>query len=309
MGRLIADAFLGQVFAMHMQYQADPDDALALPAFRGLYLLTAAVGALLAADLGFLWLGLEGWRNPWGVNLALLAALLGGSRIIYAAVSALAQLRVGADLALAIALLASLALKEYWVGAEVVLIAMIGEALEALTFARTHREIKRVLDLRPRFVRVRRGDAEQEVAVSEVALGETALVRPGERIPVDGTILAGCSAVDQSMLTGESLPVDKGPDDPAFSGTLNQFGALEIRIDAVGEQTTLGQVIRLVIEARHDKAQVDRVADRLARYFLPLVLACAAVSFVFTNFSLFRRGGWSTPAQFVLMLIMELMVF
>src|SRR3569623_3586717 len=103
---------------MHMQYQADPDDALALPSFRGLYLLTAAVGVLLADDMGFLWFGLEGWRYPWGVNLALLAALLGGSRINYAAVSALAQLRVGAGLALAIALLASLALKEYWVGAE-----------------------------------------------------------------------------------------------------------------------------------------------------------------------------------------------
>lgn len=292
-----------------MQTQ-DPSDAeaeFALPSFGRLYALTAAVGALVAADLAFAALGLDRWRTLWGWNLSLLAALLGGARIIYAAVSALAQLRIGADLALAVALLASLALKEYWVGAEVVLIAMIGESLEAITFARTHREIKRVLDLRPQLVRVRRREAEEEIPIAEAALGETAVVRPGERVPVDGRIIAGRSAVDQSMLTGESLPVDKGVDDSAFAGTLNQFGALEIRIDAIGEATTLGQVIRLVIQARHDKAQVERVADRLARYFLPLVLACAALTFLFTNPSLLSEG-WPAQGPFVWMPTLAVLV-
>ena len=154
---------------------------------------------------------------------------------------------------------------------------------------------------------MRRGESEEEILIAEAALGEIAVVRPGERIPVDGVIVSGRSAVDQSMLTGESLPVDKGVDDSAFAGTLNQFGALEIRIDALGEATTLGQVIRLVIQARRDKAQVERVADRLARYFLPLVLACAALTFLFTNSSLLGEG-WSAPGPFVWMPTLAVLV-
>jgi Cu+-exporting ATPase len=270
---------------MHMQYKVDPDDALALPSFRSLYLLTATVGLLVAGDLVFWWLGYESLRNPLGVNLSLIAAVLGGARIIYGALSALLEGDVGADLALAIAMLAALVLKEYWVGAEVVLIAMIGESLEAITFSRTHREIQKILELRPRSVRVRRGISEVEIPVSQVQVGDVVVVRPGERIAVDGTVLVGRSTVDESTLTGESLPVDKGESDSVFAGTLNQFGALEIRADVVGEHTTLGQVIQLVAEAQHHKARVERTADRLARYFLPFVLVLALGTFVVTNWT------------------------
>ena len=293
---------------MHMQYHARPEDVPALPSMSRLYLLTALVAALVASDLAFGWLGYESLRSPLGVNLSLLAALAGGSRIIYAALGAMWDGRVGADLALAIAMLAALALKEYWVGAEVVLIAMVGESLEGLTFARTHREIKRVLDLRPRQVRLRRGGEEFDVPIEQAALGETAIVRPGERIPIDGTVLAGRSSVDQSTLTGESLPADKGEHDAVFAGTLNQFGALEVRIDAVGEETTLGQVIRLVLAAQRDKARVERIADRMARYFLPLVLGCAAATFVFSNFGLLREPGWPPPDRFVWMPTLAVLV-
>jgi P-type Cu+ transporter len=243
---------------MHMQYKVDPDDALALPSFRSLYLLTVAVGLLVAADVLLWWTGLESWRNPLGWNLSLLAALLGGARIISGALSALFEGDVGADLALAIALAAAVALREYWVGAEVVLIALVGESLEAITFQRTHGEIRRILELRPRTVRVRRDRQETEIPAEQVQVGELAIVRPGERIPVDGLVEQGRSAVDQSSLTGESLPVDKGPQDTVYAGTLNQFGALEVRIRAVGRDTTLGQVIQLVAEARHHKGRSER---------------------------------------------------
>src|SRR5580658_5920693 len=260
---------------MHMQYKVDPDDALALPSFRRLYALTVVVGLLVAGDLIFWALGYDSLRNPWGINLSLIAALLGGARIIYGALVALLEGDVGADLALAVAMLAALLLGEWWVAAEVVLIAMIGESLEALTFARTHREIERILELRPRLVRVRRGGQEIEVPVKEVGVGEIVVVRPGERVTVDGTVLIGRSTVDQSTLTGESLPIDKGVGDSVFAGTINQFGALDVQADAVGDETTLGRVIQLVAEAQHHKARIERTADRLARYFLPFVLACA----------------------------------
>lgn len=274
------------------------DAGLKLPSFRPLYLLTAAVGLLVAADVLFAWLGYERLRSPWGVNLALAAAVLGGARIVYASLTGLVEGHIGADLALSVALLASLALKEYWVGAEVVLIAMIGESLEAITFARTHRELERFLELRPRRVRVRRGEAEVELPVESLAVGDVVVVRPGERIAVDGAVIAGRSAVDESTLTGESLPADKTEGDAVYAGTLNQFGALEIRTAAVGEATTLGQVIRIVAAAQRDKARVERIADRMARWFLPLVLVCAAATFAASNRQLLAQATWPALDRF-----------
>ena len=105
----------------------------------------------------------------------------------------------------------------------------------------------------------------------EVVVGDRVIVRPGERVPVDGTIVTGRSTVDQSALTGESLPIDKGPGDPVYTGTINQFGVIEVDAEKVGAETTFGQVLALVAQARRKKARVEKTADRLARYFLPVV--------------------------------------
>jgi Cu+-exporting ATPase len=273
---------------MHMQHKIDPEDALRLPSFRGLYALTILLGALIGAHLVLAAFGYTGPDRPFGwVDLAFAAAVIGGARIVYGALLALFEGNVGADLALAIALLASLILGEYWVGAEVVFIAMVGESLEALTFARTHREMSRILELQPRVAHVLRDGHEVDVPITELNVGERVVVRPGERVPIDGAVLGGQSAVDQSTLTGESVPVDKAAGDLVFAGTLNQFGALEVRADKVGEDTTLAQVIELVAEAQENKAPIERIADRLARVFLPVVLASAAGTMIYTT--------WGTP--------------
>ena len=125
---------------------------------------------------------------------------------------------------------------------------------------------------------MRRDGHEIEVPANDVRVGDRVVVRPGERIPVDGTVLAGRSSVDQSALTGESLPVDKEPADVVFTSTLNQFGVLEIEAQKVGALTTFGQVLRLVSEARRRKANLEKVADRLARYFLPAVELAAGAT-------------------------------
>ncbi len=257
----------------------------AQPSFRSLYALTALVAALVTADVLFWWLGYESLRNPLGFNLSAIAAVLGGARICYGALTALLKGDVGADLALAIAMVAALVLREYWVAAEVVLIAMIGESLEAITYSRTHRELHKIFELRPRTVRVRRDDQTLEVAVGQVVIGETVVVRPGERLPVDGSVISGRSSVDQSTLTGESLPVDKGPGDAVYAGSMNQFGALDVCAEKIGDATTLGQVIQMVVAARKNKARVEREADRLAKFFLPFVLALAGGTFVATNYT------------------------
>ena len=119
---------------------------------------------------------------------------------------------------------------------------------------------------------------ETEVAVDAVAPGDVLLVRPGERIAADGTVHRGRTAVDQSILTGESLPVDVGPGDRVFTGSINQFGQLEIQVEQVGSQTTMGRVIELLTEAQKHKAPLERTADRLVRRFLPAVLAATCLS-------------------------------
>ncbi len=126
-------------------------------------------------------------------------------------------------------------------------------------------------------------DTEVEVSSDQLVVGDRVVVRPGERITVDGVVLRGRSAVDQAVLTGESMPVDKGEGDPVFTGTVNQFGRLEIRADKLGQETTLGQVIRLLADAQRHRSPLERTADRYARLFLPAVLSVAALVFLGTN--------------------------
>ncbi len=198
--------------------------------------------------------------------------------IVYGALEALFRGRIGADFALAQACIAALVLGQPFVAAEVVFIALVGEVLEAITFARTKRAVRSLVDQTPRTARVRRDGVEVEIPAREVTAGEVVIVRPGERIPVDGPVVTGRSTVDQSALTGESIPVDKGPSDQVFTGTLNQFGVIEVHAQKVGGETTFGQVVRTVAQARGRKADLERVADRLARYFLPAVEIAAAVT-------------------------------
>lgn len=245
---------------------------------RSLYLLTTVLGILIGADVLLGAVGWESWRAPFGVSLILVAAILGGARIVYGALDALLHGRIGADIALAQACLAALVIGQPFVAAEVVFIALVGEVLEAITFARTQRAIHRLLDQTPRTARVRRDGVEFEVPADRVAIDDLVIVRPGERIPVDGPVVAGRSTVNQAALTGESLPVDKGEGDRVYTGTLNQFGVIEVCAEKVGHETTFGQVLRLVAEAQQRKAPLQRTADKLARYFLPVVQVVAGLT-------------------------------
>ncbi|MCH7685926.1 MAG: cation-translocating P-type ATPase family protein, partial [Planctomycetes bacterium] len=137
---------------------------------------------------------------------------------------------------------------------------------------------------------VLRDGKETDIPIEEVIVGDSVIIRPGERIPVDGRVMSGTSSVDQSSLTGESLPIDKTTGDEVFTGTLNQFGSLRVTAEKVGEETTLAQVIKLVAEAAERKAPLERTADRLARIFLPVVLGMAALTLI--GWRLYS-GEWS----------------
>jgi Cu+-exporting ATPase len=258
------------------------------------YLLTGAVALLLAGDffLGFVndpvWLK---YRTIAGFRLALLAAVLGGARILYQTLEGLFEGRVGADLALTIAALSAILLGEHTTAALVVLIALIGESIEGYTVDRARQAIRRTFHLSPPIAHVVRDGRDVDTRVEDVAVGELLSVRPGERVPVDGRVVAGASALDESALTGESLPVDKAPGDRVYSGTINQFGGLTIVAEKVGTETTLARVTRLVAQATAQKTPLQRTADRLATLFLPVVLGVAALTLVFWRV---RSGVWST---------------
>jgi len=162
----------------------------------------------------------------------------------------------------------------------VITLVVLGKYLEALAKGRTSEAIRHLLDLRPRTARVLRGGREVDVPVAEVTPGDRIVVRPGESIPVDGTIVQGRSAVDESMVTGESLPVDKQTGDPVVGATLNRYGTFTFRATRVGRDTVLARIIRIVEEAQASKAPIQQLADRVAAAFVPVVLAAAAATFV-----------------------------
>jgi Cu+-exporting ATPase len=158
----------------------------------------------------------------------------------------------------------------------IVTLILLGRWLEARAKGRTSRALRRLLDLRPRVARVERGGQVMEVPLEQLAAGEVVDVGPGEKVPVDGTILEGRSAVDSSLVTGESLPVDVAPGDRVVGGTLNQTGALRVRAERLGRDALLEQIVRMVQEAQGSKAAVARLADRVAGVFVPVVLVIAA---------------------------------
>src|SRR5262245_26382185 len=198
------------------------DDPFRSESPLGLYLLTALVGGLLAADLWPLlanWLTTQGietytWsREPYGYRYSLIAAVVGGARVLYCSLEALFEGRIGADLALAIATLAAILIREPLVAAEVVFIGLAGECLEAFTFSRTQNALGKLAELFPKRCWVLRDDVEVRAFTADVISGDKVVVKPGGHVPVDGVVIDGRSAVDASAITGESLPVDKGPGD------------------------------------------------------------------------------------------------
>jgi heavy metal translocating P-type ATPase len=222
-------------------------------------------------------------REVFGLDLVLLAALVGGIPIVFGAIKGLLRKDMNVGVLISIALIASLIVEEYIAGAIVVFIMLVGELLENITIAKTGNAIRKLMDLKPKTARVRRPGGEVMLPVEEVNLGDRVLVKPGERIPVDGVVTSGQGAVNQASLTGESIPVEVGPGDEVFEGTLNELGVLEIETTKIGQETTLAQIIKLVEEAQADKAPVQRVADRFAKYFTPIILAIALATYFVTG--------------------------
>jgi len=177
--------------------------------------------------------------------------------------------------------------------AVIITLIKLGKMLEARTKGRTGGAIRKLIGLRPKTATIIEGSVEKEVPLASVNVGNTVMVRPGERIPVDGEVLDGRSSVDESMLTGEPLPVDKHPGDKVVGGTINLEGLLKFSAMRVGKETVLAQIIRLVQEAQGSKAPIQALADRVAAVFVPSIILIALVVFFFW---LFAKGEF-VPAM------------
>jgi len=157
---------------------------------------------------------------------------------------------------------------------------LIGRVLEQRATERAHGGMKALLSLQPKVAFVQRGSEWKEIPLEEVKEGDLFRVRPGERVPVDGIVMEGASAVDESMLTGESLIVEKQIDSPLFAGTINRHGLITAKATKVGEETALGHIIRLVREAQNSKAPIERLADKISGIFVPCVLIIALLTWI-----------------------------
>jgi len=162
--------------------------------------------------------------------------------------------------------------------AVIVTLVLAGRFLEHISKGRASEAVRKLMDLQPRLAHVIRGEKEIEIPVEQIEVGDMFVVRPGEKVPVDGMVIEGYSSVDQSMITGESIPVEKNPNDEVIGGTINKTGMLKARATKVGQDTTLAQIVKLVEEAQIGRAPIQKLADRVAAYFVPAVIIIALSS-------------------------------
>jgi Cd2+/Zn2+-exporting ATPase/Cu+-exporting ATPase len=238
--------------------------------------------AAVALTAGAVWFRLwEPWREVSVIGL--LGVVIGGWPIFREAAENIAARRMTMELSMSIAIIAAAAIGEFFTALVITLFVLVAEVLEGMTVARGRRAIRDLLDFLPRSVAVRRAGAVRDVESDALKVGDAVLVNPGGRVPVDGTVIAGHSFVDEARITGESLPVEKLAGAPVFAGSINQSGALEIRTERIGRDTSYGKIIEAVEKAERSRAPVERLADRLAGYLVYFALGAAALTFLVTR--------------------------
>lgn len=215
--------------------------------------------------------------------IGLVGALIGIYPILKEASENVLERRMTMELSMTIAIVAALAIGQFFTALVIIVFVLIAEVLEGLTVRRGRTAIKELLNLLPREVTIRRNGRTEQISTENIRLGETVEVKPGERVPVDGEVVGGNSFVDQATITGESLPVEKLPGSVVYAGTVNQSGALDIRVTGIGRETAFGRILKAVEEAERSRAPIQKTADRLAGYLVWFALGCALLTFLITR--------------------------
>ena len=238
----------------------------------GIFLLISVIFMILSIDI-------PAYLNPaWG------AVIISGVPLVYLALERLIyQKWISSALLITIAMIASLLIGELFAAGEVAWIMALGALLEDWTVERAKKGLKNLIDLTPQKGRIIDGNKEKIVSVDEIKIGDTLRILPGETVPVDGEIVMGNSSLDQSIMTGESLPIDKSVGDEVFCGTMNMFGSIDIKATSLGENSSLQKLIDLVKKSDENQAPTQRIADKWATWLVPIALIIAIGAWIITG--------------------------
>jgi Cu+-exporting ATPase len=269
--KLLFAGVIGLLLIVLGQYQH-------LPLISRLPMAAITVASFLLATPVQFWAGWQFYTGAWSRARHLAADM---NTLIAVGTSAAYLYSVVATFAPGLIESANVKAEVYYdTAALIIALILLGRYLEAKAKGRTSAAIKRLIGLQAKTARVVREEQESDIPIEQVVVGDIVIVRPGEKIPVDGVVLDGRSAVDESMITGESIPVEKNHGDEVIGATINKTGSFRFRATRVGKDSVLAQIVRLVQEAQGSKAPIQRLADVVAAYFVPAVISVAAITFV-----------------------------
>lgn len=237
---------------------------------------------VVAVALVLSWFGV--WKSIASFDfIALAITIVGGYPMYKEAFDNLRSKRMTMELSMSIAVVSTLFIQQYFTGAIITFFVLFAELLEHLTVSRGRRVIEKLIALLPNQATIRRGDKEVDIKIAELAIDEIIIIKPGSKIPVDGIVLKGNSFVDESSITGESLPVEKTEASRVFAGTINQNGVLEVRTSRIGKDTMFGKIIDIIEQAEKSKAPIQKVADKLAGRLVYLAFGGAIITYFVTH--------------------------
>ena len=244
--------------------------------------MTMTGGVFLLISLLLSWQG-----KVWGFDPAWITVIICGMPLVYLALQRLicntGIKKISSALLISIAMCAAIAIGDLFAAGEVAFIMALGAIIEEKTTQRAKKGLKKLIRLAPEVGRRIVDGKEEQIAVQDICQGDILRILPGEKIPTDGEIVSGSTSIDQSVLTGESLPVDKGVGEQVLCGTINRFGAIDIRVTKAGEDSSLHKLIRMVQEAEAKKAPMERIADRWASWLVPVALGIAVAAYFLTG--------------------------
>ena len=226
----------------------------------------------------------EIWEPVRGISLmGVIGLLVGGWPILKEAFENLLARRMTMELSMTIAIVAAAAIGEFVTALVIMLFVLVAEVLEGMTVSRGRHAIHDLIHFLPQMISVRRADGVREIHVDDLQVGDAVLINPGGRVPVDGTVIQGHSFLDQSRITGELMPVEKTAGSLVFAGSTNQSGAIEVRTDRIGRDTSYGKIIEAVELVERSRAPMQRLADRIAGYLVYFALVAAALTYLITR--------------------------